>query len=224
MVRLHPREIPKPSGKRRWRIAALLAAGVLVSYIDRVNLTVAHSALTSGFGISKTQFGFLLSAYNFTYCLCQLPIGPLLDRFGVRRVGRASTLLWSIASFAAAGATSLRGLWAARFLLGIGESPLFPSNAKATGNWFPRHERSLATAIFDSAAKFASGIGVPLIGTLLLLLGWRVSFAITGLLSSALLCRVLHGLSRTGRRHQAHRRRVVLHPQQCDGAHCHRAR
>ena len=69
------------------------------------------------------------------------------------------------------------------FLLGIGEAPTFPANAKAIGYWFPSRERSFATSIFDSAAKFASAIGVPLIGILLLKVGWRWSFAVTGLVS-----------------------------------------
>jgi sugar phosphate permease len=65
----------------------------------------------------------------------------------------------------------------------VGEAPTFPANAKAVGYWFPSAERSLATAIFDAAAKFASAIGVPLIGILLLHFGWRWSFAATGFLS-----------------------------------------
>ena len=107
----------------------------------------------------------------------------LLDRFGVRRVGRISTLLWSIASFAAAAAPNLGAFFGARLLLGVGEAPTFPANAKAIGRWFPPGERTFATAIFDAAAKFASAIGVPFLGFFLLRLGWRWSFAFTGILS-----------------------------------------
>ena len=117
------------------------------------------------------------------YAALQLPCGLLLDRFGVRRVGRISTIIWSIASFAAAVATRIEALFAARFLLGIGEAPTFPANAKAVGYWFPQQERSLATAMFDSAAKFAPGVGVPIIGVFLLHFGWRWSFAATGVIS-----------------------------------------
>ena len=169
--------------RRRWSIALLLGLGVLVNYFDRVNLTVSHDALLSEFRISDVTFGLLLGAYNWTYALCQLPSGVLLDRFGVRRVGIVSTLLWSIASFAAAATRSIAGFFGARFLLGIGEAPTFPANAKAVGYWFPPRERSLATSCFDGAAKFASAIGVPLIGLLLLQIGWRLSFAATGLIS-----------------------------------------
>jgi MFS transporter, ACS family, D-galactonate transporter len=169
--------------RRRWRIAFLLAAGVLVNYFDRVNLSVAHAALITTFAISNITFGYLSAAYNWTYALCQLPVGVVLDKFGVRRVGRVSSFLWSLASFAAAVTPTLGGFFAARLLLGIGEAPTFPSNAKAIGYWFPARERSSATSIFDGSAKFASAIGVPLIGMLLLKVGWRWSFAATGMLS-----------------------------------------
>lgn len=167
----------------RWRIAWLLGLGVLVNYLDRVNLSVSHAALIGAFGISNIAFGYLSAAYNWTYAICQLPIGVLLDRFGVRRIGRISTLLWSLASFGAAITPDLGGFFAARLLLGVGEAPTFPGNAKAIGRWFPRAERSFPTSFFDSAAKLAPAIGVPLIGVLLLRVGWRWSFAATGFVS-----------------------------------------
>jgi sugar phosphate permease len=166
-------------------IALLLGFGVLVNYFDRVNLSVSQEALHAAFGISTVTFGYLLSAYSWSYALLQLPSGLLLDRFGVRLVSRVSTILWSVASFAAAAATGIGSFFAARLLLGIGEAPTFPANAKAIGYWFPTQERSLATAIFDAAAKFSSAIGVPLIGILLVYSGWRWSFAATGFLSLA---------------------------------------
>src|SRR6202171_342433 len=169
--------------RRRWTIALLLGGGDLVNYSDRVNLSVSQDALQVSFGISAVMFGYLSSAYNWTYALLQLPSGLLLDRFGVRRVGIISTAIWSVASFAAAMSTGMGGLFGARFLLGIGEAPTFPANAKAIGYWFPKNERSLATAMFDAAAKFSSAIGIPLLGLLLLHFGWRWNFAATGFIS-----------------------------------------
>lgn len=169
--------------RRRWRIAWLLGIGVLVNYFDRVNLSVSHDALVGAFGISDVLFGYLSSAYNLTYAFLQLPVGVILDKLGVRRVGRIGTFLWSCATFGAAATPSLSGLFAARFLLGVGEAPTFPANGKAIGMWFPPQERSFATALFDSAAKFASVPGVPIVGFLLLKFGWRWSFAFTGVVS-----------------------------------------
>jgi len=169
--------------RRRWRIAWLLGLGVLVNYFDRVNLSVAHTALIAAFGVSDFTFGLLSGAYNWTYAACQLPIGVVLDKLGVRKVGRISTFVWSVATFATAATPNLAGFFGSRFLLGVGEAPTFPANAKAVGHWFPPEERSFATSLFDSAAKFAPAVGVPLIGALLLRVGWRMSFAATGVAS-----------------------------------------
>jgi sugar phosphate permease len=169
--------------RRRWWIALLLGFGVLVNYFDRVNLSVSQEALHNAFGISTVTFGYLLSTYSWTYAALQLPSGLLLDRFGVKLIGRIGTLLWSVASFAAAISTGIAGFVGARLLLGVGEAPTFPGNAKAIGYWFPKAERSLATAIFDSAAKFGPALGVPVIGLLLVRFGWRWSFAATGFIS-----------------------------------------
>jgi ACS family D-galactonate transporter-like MFS transporter len=169
--------------RRRWRIAFVLALGVLVNFFDRINLSVSRDALHDSFGLSLVAFGYLSSAFSWTYAAMQMPAGVLLDRWGVRRVGRISALLWSLSSFAAAIAPGLGWFFGARLLLGVSESPTFPANAKALGYWFTREERGLATAITDAAAKFSTAIGVPLIGLLLLYFGWRWSFAATGFVS-----------------------------------------
>lgn len=171
----------------------LLGIGVLINFFDRVNLSVAHDALRATFGIDEVAFGYLAGAYNWTYALCQLPVGALLDAFGVTLIGRAGALLWGIATLAASVSPTFGTLFASRMLLGVGEAPIFPANAKAIGLWFPPEERGLPTAIFDAAAKFATAIGVPIIGVLLLHAGWRLSFAATGVVSLiyfALFCRV----------------------------------
>ena len=154
-----------------------------MNFFDRVNLSVSQDALHASFGLSMIAFGFLSSAYSWTYAAMQIPAGILLDRWGVRRIGCVSTLLWSAASFGAAISSGTAGFFGARFLLGVGESPTFPANAKAIGYWFPESERSLATAVTDAAAKFSTAIGVPFLGLLLLRFGWRWSFAATGLIS-----------------------------------------
>ncbi len=166
-----------------WRIAALLGLGVLISYFDRVNLSVAHHDLQLQYGISDVTFGYLLSAYSWTYAGMQLPAGILLDRLGVRRVLLGATLLWALASGLAAAASTIALLFAARFLLGIGEAPTFPANSKAVGEWFPPEKRGMPTAVFDAAAKLSIGIGTPMVGLIGLRYGLRGNFGATAVLS-----------------------------------------
>jgi ACS family D-galactonate transporter-like MFS transporter len=168
---------------RRWRIGVLLGAGILVNYIDRINLSVAAPQLQREFGLSPEQLGLLFSAFFWSYSLLQVPGGMLLDRFGVTRVGRWGAFLWSGACALTAIAGGFGGILAARIVLGIAEAPAFPASQKATGYWFPRQERARSTAIFDSAAKFSNVIGVPLVAFAIVGFGWRWGFGITAILS-----------------------------------------
>lgn len=167
----------------RWGIAVLLGIGVLINYFDRVNLTVAGPSLRKDFGIDDVGFGFLLSGFAWTYAVLQIPVGVFLDRYGVMFIGRVTTFLWAVASGLTALATGFYTLFASRLLLGVAETPTFPINAKATGYWFPIRERGLATAIFDSAAKLATGIGIPMVSIILYNFGWRMTFVVTAVLS-----------------------------------------
>jgi ACS family D-galactonate transporter-like MFS transporter len=167
----------------RWGIGVLLGAGVLINYFDRINLSVGAPQLQREFGLTDGELGWLFSGFFWSYALLQIPTGMILDRFGVTTVYRVSAFLWSIASAATAFAGGFGGILAARLVLGVAEGPAFPASAKATGYWFPRGERAMATSIFDAAAKFANVIGVPLVALAVVQLGWRWGFYITGLLS-----------------------------------------
>jgi MFS family permease len=107
----------------------------------------------------------------------------VLDRFGPTKVGRWGAFLWGVASVITAFSSGFAGIFAARILLGVAEAPAFPVSSKATGYWFPRNERGLATAIFDAAAKFSNVIGVPLVAITVVSAGWRWGFALTAALS-----------------------------------------
>jgi len=173
---------------RRWTIGGLLAVGVLVNYIDRISLSVAAPQLQTELGLSHEAVGILFSAFFWSYSLAQLPGGLLLDRFGIKTVGRWGTFLWSAASGATALCSGYAGIFAARLMLGIAEAPGMIGNQKATGLWFPTKERCRSTAIFDSAAKFANVIGVPIVAFFVVGIGWRWGFAVTALLSFAYFC------------------------------------
>ncbi len=170
---------------RRWVMGLLLGIGVLINYFDRINLSVAAPQMKEAFNLSPAEMGLLFSAFFWPYALLQVPAGLFLDRFGVTRVGRWGAFLWGLASAITVFASGFGGVFAARAVLGIAEAPGFPVSSKATGYWFPRKERAMATAIFDAAAKFSNVIGVPLVAVVVVNAGWRWGFGITALLSFA---------------------------------------
>lgn len=169
--------------RRRWWIGILLGSGILVNYFDRINLSVAGPQLQHDFGLNAAQLGWLFSAFFWSYAVVQIPTGLILDRFGVTPIGRIGAVLWSAGTALTTLAGGFGGLLAIRALLGIAEAPAFPGNAKATGYWFPRTERALATAIFDAAAKFSNVIGAPLVAITIIYFGWRGAFWATAILS-----------------------------------------
>jgi len=161
---------------RRWRIAVLLGIGVLVNFFDRVNISVAYDALRTNWGITAVTFGYLASAYNWTYAVLQIPSAScsIAGACAALAASRPSSGAWPPSP--PASRPAIYSFFAARLLLGVGEAPTFPANAKAVGYWFPERERSFATSINDAAAKFASAIGVPILGLLVIRFGWRWSF------------------------------------------------
>jgi MFS transporter, ACS family, D-galactonate transporter len=167
----------------RWRITGLIAGGVLINYFDRISLSVAGPQLERSFHLTPAELGVLFSAFFWSYALLQIPVGLVLDRLGVTRVGRWSAFLWGAAQVLTACAGGFAGVFAARLVLGIAEAPSFPASSKATGYWFPRAERALATALYDLGAKFSNVIGVPLVALAVVRLGWRWGFGAVAALS-----------------------------------------
>jgi sugar phosphate permease len=181
-----PRSIIAPAERvtnLRWGIASILALGVLINYIDRGALSVAAKPLHDELGLGPAEFGALSSAFFAVYAFSQIPIGYILDRFGVTVISRVGAILWSLASVLTAIAPNFASIYAARLFLGLAEAPTFPANAKATGYWFPRSERGRATSLFDAAAKLSNAIGVPFTAGLLFYFGWRGMFWTTAGLS-----------------------------------------
>ena len=170
-------------GNVRWGIAGLLGIGIVINYLDRINISVATKPFEQEFHLTQTEMGIILSAYLWSYVLLQVPVGTLLDRFGVKWLVRIGTFVWALASYMTAIVSGLGLVILSRILLGAAEAPIFPGAAKATGYWFPTKERGLATSAFDAAAKFSNVIGIPLIAVAVTLWGWRSAFYLTGTLS-----------------------------------------
>lgn len=170
-------------GHLRWAIAILLGVGIVINYLDRVNVSVATLPLEHDFHLSAGEMGIILSSFLWSYALLQIPIGALLDKVGVKWLVRLGTLLWSLATLMTAIVSGLGLILLSRIILGIAEAPAFPGASKATSYWFPLKERGLATSAFDAAAKFSNVIGVPIIAVIVTLWGWRAGFFLTAALS-----------------------------------------
>ncbi|NIE73318.1 MFS transporter [Pantoea sp. Ap-967] len=200
---------PKSSRIRKIQTIALVLLFVIgiINYLDRSALSIANHAISTELGVTPTQMGILLSAFSWSYALAQLPMGALLDRFGVRRTMSLGLALWSGAQLLCGFISSyVHFIWL-RVVLGAGESCHFPGGAKVISEWFNIKNRGFGTSVFTSAAMFAPAIA-PIILTLILLnFGWRAIFISTGI-AGLVLAVVFYALYRD-------RKDVTLTAEEC---------
>jgi ACS family glucarate transporter-like MFS transporter len=142
--------------------------------------------MSKEFSLNAAQMGWILSAFGWSYVICQIPGGWLLDRFGSKIVYFGSIFIWSLFTFMQGGlagvtaGTALAILFVMRLLVGVAESPSFPGNARLVAAWFPANERGTASAIFNSAQYFATALFGPVMGAIALHYGWRAVFFFMG--------------------------------------------
>ncbi|MCP3804847.1 MFS transporter [Allokutzneria sp. A3M-2-11 16] len=168
------------TGTLRWKIIALAFLATTINYLDRANLGVSLPFLAEELGLSPATSGLVLGAFFWTYAAMQFPAGWLVDRFGPRVMLALAVLTWSLFTALTGLATGFVSLLVLRLLLGMGESPSYPANAKVVSLWFPAQERGLAASIFDSGARFGTALALPLITLVIAASGWRTSFFVTG--------------------------------------------
>lgn len=171
------------TGKMRFVILTVLSVGIAINYIDRAAMSVAIPFMSHDLQLSSTDSGLLLSAFFWSYVLFQLPGGWLVDKLGPRITFAVSSLGWGLATAACGLASGLASLVGFRFVLGAVEAPSYPASSSTVTRWFPRQERSFAAATFNNGSKIGGTLAIPIISFLIALVGWRMTFVISGLIA-----------------------------------------
>lgn len=166
---------------RRWLLLALVFLGILISYVDRGNLSIAAASIMHDFRLPPSAMGVLLSAFFWTYAIFQIPAGLIVDRWGIRYVYAGAFLVWSLASAGIALSRSPADVFSLRLVLGLAESigPL-ASLAFIRQN-FKGPEQGLPVSIYIAGQTIGPACGALLGSSLLAHYGWRTMFAVTGL-------------------------------------------
>jgi ACS family hexuronate transporter-like MFS transporter len=166
----------------RWRIVGLLFASTVINYIDRQTLSVLSPYLKAQFLWTNSDYANIVIAFRVAYSIGQTAFGRVMDRLGTRRGLSLSVLCYSLTSIATSLAAGLQSFTGFRFMLGAGESPNWPAAAKVVSEWFPKSERGLATAIFDSGSSVGGAIAPFIVLPIYFGWGWRPAFVIPGAL------------------------------------------
>ncbi|WP_158816887.1 MFS transporter [Methylocapsa sp. S129] len=169
------------SYRRGW-VALLLFTVVVINYIDRVALSVAAKPIASEFGLSPVEMGYLFSSFLWSYVLCLLPIGLVVDRFGSKTIIAAGLTIWSLATVFTGLTWNFGTILLARLVMGVGEATTYPAGARVIRDWIPERERGQITMIFNGGSAAGPALGALLAAWLASTFGWRTGFIVLGLL------------------------------------------
>jgi len=173
-----PRSIPS----LRWWIGGILFASTVINYVDRQTLSILAPYLKQDYRWTNVDYANIAIAFRIAYSLGQTACGRLMDRVGTRRGLTISVTWYSVVSLMTSLANGLSSFALFRFLLGAGESANWPGASKAVSEWFPKRERGLAAAFYDSGSSVGGAVAPFLILPVYFRWGWRVAFIIPGLL------------------------------------------
>ena len=173
---------PRVIRSLRWWIGGILFASTVINYIDRQTLSILAPYLKQDYHWTNVDYANLVIAFRIAYSIGQSVCGRLIDRVGTRRGLTISVTWYSIVSLLTSLANGIVSFRVFRFLLGAGESANWPGASKAVSEWFPKRERGLAAAFYDSGSSVGGAIAPFLILPVYFRWGWRVAFVIPGLL------------------------------------------
>ena len=148
----------------RWWMVGLVTAGLIVNYLARNTLSVAAPTLMSEMNISTEQYSHIVVAWQVCYALMQPVAGYIIDAIGTKMGFAIFAFAWSIACALAALASGWQGLAFVRGLLGLTEAAGLPAAVKATTEWFPAKERSVAIGWFNIGSSIGALLAPPLGG------------------------------------------------------------
>ncbi|AIY42745.1 Hexuronate transporter [Collimonas arenae] len=166
--------------KFRWFIVFMLFLACIISYLDRVALSVAAPLIAKEFNLDPAHLGIVFSAFFVGYALFCFVGGYAADRFGARRVLIAAISVWSIFCCLTAVASGLLSLLVIRVIFGAGEGPLATCTNKIISRWFDRKEQTTAVGFANSGLQLGAALAGPVIGLMAVRWGWRIPFVVIG--------------------------------------------
>ena len=173
----------RPIRNLRWWIGGMLFASTVINYIDRQTLSALAPFLKQEYHWTNEDYALIVISFRLAYAIGQTVFGRLLDRIGTRLGLTITVVCYSTVAMLTSLAGGLRSFMACRFLLGLGEAPNWPAATKAVAEWFPKHERGWAVALFDSGSSIGAAIAPALVIWLYHNFGgWRPAFLLTGTL------------------------------------------
>ncbi|MFL6639460.1 MAG: MFS transporter [Paraburkholderia graminis] len=173
----------RQAGVSRWAVLALLALGVLISFVDRTSIssTLADANFIRHFALTNVDRGWINAAFFWSYGAFQIPMGWVADRYGVKWPYAISFALWCVATAMMGAVTALASLVVMRLVIGMAEAIVIPASYRWIRNNFDESQNGLAVGLLAMGNKFGPALGAPVGAWFIIHYSWQVMFVATGL-------------------------------------------
>jgi MFS family permease len=178
----HPTRSAATGSAARWPLLLLLTLGVLIAYVDRTSISsaLAEKPFVQHFGLGDLDRGWVNAAFFWSYGLVQMPMGWLVDRYGVKTPYTLCFTLWCLATALTGAISSLAALIVMRVIVGAAEAAVIPASYRWIRDNFSESQSGTAVGIFTAGNKLGPAIGAPMAAWLIVSHGWRAMFFVTG--------------------------------------------
>jgi len=166
----------------RHRVMILLYFLILITYLDRITISLVGVRIKAAFHLTNTQFGWVLSAFVLAYALFEIPSGLMGDRLGQRKVLLRIVIWWSVFTALTGAVNGLTSLIAVRFLFGVGEAGAYPNSCGVISRWVPKSETSRGMSWLGMGAPTGAALAPLIVVPFAAAFGWRAPFFVNGIL------------------------------------------
>lgn len=171
------------NSRQKWFYLGLVFLFNMISILDRINISVVAPHIMKEFNFDAAVMGMIMSAFFWSYTVCQIPAGWFLDKIGLRKGLIIVFICWGIFTITTGFVSGIIGLILVRILLGASEAAIYPSNIKFINTWFNSSERATCMGILSSSVNLGMAGATWFVATIALTYGWRASFVIAGIIS-----------------------------------------
>ena len=172
----------------RFRVSILLYFLTLITYLDRITISLVGVRIKAAFHLSNTQFGYVLGAFALAYALFEIPSALLGDRIGQRKVFLRIVLWWSLFTALTGAVNGFISLLLVRFFFGIGESGSYPNATGVISRWFPKTETTRGFSWLSMGSGSGSALAPLIVVPVAVAFGWRAPFFVNAFIGIVWLC------------------------------------
>ena len=175
---------PFTQNRLRWIIFAVLALMYILVYFYRVSLAVVAGDISRELHLTPEQLGALSGVMFYVYAAAQLPLGPMIDRFGCRLVISGSGVLTAIGGILFSQADTLAVAMVARVFIGIGTASVLMATFTLFSSWFSKQEFGRVSGFMVAIGNLGNLFATAPLALAIGAFGWRNAFLAIGVLQA----------------------------------------